>query len=146
MERASRLVRKLKPLKAQLSDAELALRAWPVAVGERIAQHTRAVQLNGEELRVEVNDPLWQSQLRALESQILKNLNEILGDAIVRRLQFVVRIPKRSPAIVNWPGSSEATRDQLPEHGASTGASTGEFIEDPFLRKLYLISKKRQAL
>src|SRR5215471_2594813 len=68
MERASSLVRKLSA--SMITSEELALAAWPDAVGKRIAAHTRAAKLVRTRLVVEVEDAVWQRQLFSLSRQI----------------------------------------------------------------------------
>ena len=113
MERASRLVRKLQRLKLELSDEELARRAWPIAVGEKIARYTRPLQLQNGCLIVEVNDRIWKHQLQTLRDQILKNLTGLLGENVVTGLRFQLQVPRRMPARASWRETS-AEQQELP--------------------------------
>ena len=65
MERAGRVLGKLKLAKQSVSDEELARSAWPAAVGKKIALRTQAVTLVRTRLVVEVEDAVWQRQLWA---------------------------------------------------------------------------------
>jgi predicted nucleic acid-binding Zn ribbon protein len=57
-----------------LSEAE-ALSRWPIAVGELIAKHSRAIRVQGGVLWVEVDHPVWKSELHYRKQQILNILN-----------------------------------------------------------------------
>ncbi|HAX43689.1 MAG TPA: hypothetical protein DCY80_14175, partial [Solibacterales bacterium] len=65
MERAGRLIPKLKG-KAPLTEAELALAAWPAVIGRRLAHRTKAVSFAGGRIVVEVEDALWQRNLEEI--------------------------------------------------------------------------------
>ncbi len=58
----------------RLSEAE-ALGRWEVAVGELIAKHSRAVRVQDSVLWVEVEHPIWRSELHYRKQQILDILN-----------------------------------------------------------------------
>jgi len=49
---------------------------WPDIVGPRIAQHTRATAADADNLFVEVDNPVWQSQLFLMKSEILQRIKE----------------------------------------------------------------------
>ena len=44
---------------------------WTEIVGKRIAQHAQAVGVDAENLYVEVDNPMWQSQLFIMKSMII---------------------------------------------------------------------------
>jgi hypothetical protein len=130
MERASRLISRL-PLPAQsITPEELALAAWPQAVGKTIAAHTRAAKMVRKRLVVEVEDATWQRQLFGLTPQILRNLEKALGPGITEEVEFRVIPRRREPQL--------ATR-AVP----SAPADEADAIEDPILRVLYRASRKR---
>ena len=81
MERASKLIRGLRLSGDVLSAGDLACAAWPQAVGQRIAAHTRACRMVRTRLIVEVEDYIWQRQLFALTPHILNNLKKSFGPA-----------------------------------------------------------------
>jgi len=97
MERAGRLIGKLKldSLTPGLDDPELRARAaWRVAAGKKIAEHTRAVALVRGSLVVEVEDQIWQRQLKTLSGFLVRNLEKALGEALVTDIDFRP-MPKR---------------------------------------------------
>lgn len=118
MERAGRLIPKLK-LSPDIDDPELRARAaWAAAVGKRIARQTRATALVRDTLIVEVSDQVWQRQLATMEQFLLHNIGKALGAAIVKKIDFRPMPARRAPQ------RAEAAR-----------STTG--IQDPILDVLY---------
>ena len=128
MERAGRVIGKLK-LSPELLDPEVRARAaWTPAAGPKVAPHTRAVALVRGTLVVEVNDWVWQKQLNTLRHFLLKNLATVLGEPLVTAIDFRPAPPRRQPQ-----------RAETARPGAQDG------IEDPVLEMLYERSKKRAS-
>ena len=127
MERASSFVRKLS--RGMITPEEMALAAWPDAVGKRIALHTRAAKLVRTRLVVEVEDATWQRNLWSLSGQILRNLQKALGPELVDDLEFRIIPRRREPEIAR--ASIPALIDDA------------EAIADPILRDLYKLSRKK---
>ncbi len=122
MERAGRLIGKLK---LDVDDPELRARAaWKVAAGKKIAEHTRATALVRGSLGVEVEDQIWQRQLKTLSGFLVRNLEKALGEALVTDIDFRP-MPKRRE-----PQRAERARGR-------------EDVEDPVLDMLYRQSRKR---
>src|SRR5579884_3534914 len=96
MERAGRSLTKLKS-SGHIATDEIAIAAWPAAVGKRIASHATAVALVRGNLVVEVEDAIWQKQLFHLRHQILHKIHEVLGDASVTEIEFRLATPRRPP-------------------------------------------------
>lgn len=133
MERAGRLIPKLK-LSPEISDREVRARAaWALAAGPKIARHTKAASLVRGKLIVEVEDITWQRQLATLEHFLLRNLRTALGEAIVESLDF--RPMPRNP---------ERRMPQMAETSRPTG-DIGERIDDPVLAWNYRQSKAAKA-
>ena len=130
MERAGKVIRGLKIGGESLPAEDLVRAAWPQAVGPRIASHTRPVTLHESRLVVEVEDLVWQSQLRTMSGQILGRLKEIAGGDSVRLIEFRLGVPRRMP--------------QRAEAARATG-DEADGIENPDLRRLYKASRKRSA-
>jgi predicted nucleic acid-binding Zn ribbon protein len=122
MERAGRLIGKLK---LDVDDPELRARAaWKVAAGKKIAEHTRAVALVRGSLVVEVEDQIWQRQLKTLSGFLLRNLEKALGEALVTGIDFRPMPKRREP--------------QRAERARGT-----EDVLDPVLDLLYRQARKR---
>ena len=107
-----------------ISAEEVACKAWPAAVGKRLAAHTRArrVWWARTKLVVHVEDAVWQKQLFCLSRQILRNLIRILGPGLVDDVEFRV-IPRRI--------EPQRAATTLPLFDDANG------IEDPVLRGIY---------
>jgi predicted nucleic acid-binding Zn ribbon protein len=119
MERAGRLIAKLK-LSPELADPEARARAaWKVAAGKKIAGHTLAAALVRDTLIVEVEDIVWQRQLASLEHFLLRNLAEALGEPLVKKIDFRSMPPRRRP------------------QRAETARPSSEKINDPVLDLVY---------
>src|SRR5271169_6784662 len=76
---------------------EAPLLAWPLACGFAVAERTRAVAFVDGVLRVEVSDPGWQRELKALASRYLPALNRYSVQA-VNRIEFVIAESKNAGA------------------------------------------------
>jgi predicted nucleic acid-binding Zn ribbon protein len=68
-------------LAKRIGEAE-ALGRWEIAVGPAIAKHTRAIRVQDEVLWVEVDHPIWKSELHHRKRQILELLNTGRGDSL----------------------------------------------------------------
>jgi predicted nucleic acid-binding Zn ribbon protein len=124
MERASKTLAQMR-LGTALSPQDLAIHAWPAAVGKKIAAHTRAVRLVGSTLVAEVEDAVWERQLSVLRPHIVKNIEKSLGPGRVDRVEFYVRPPRRAP------------------QRAARSADEADGIEDPVLRGIYRAARKK---
>jgi len=126
MERAGRLIGKMK-LSPGVADPETRARAaWPAAAGKKIAEHTRATVLVRGALVVEVEDLVWQRQLNALRHFLLRNLREVLGEQTVSDIDFRP-MPRR----------------MAPQRAAVRKQDDG--ILDPVMGMLYRQSKKKET-
>jgi predicted nucleic acid-binding Zn ribbon protein len=131
MERAGRLIPKLK-LSPEMADPETRARAaWALAAGETIARHTRAASLVRGALIVEVEDYTWQRNLAGFESSLLRNLREALGEAIVASLDFR---PMRN--------RGELPPRRQPQR-AQSARPDSDLVGDPVLDWLYRQSKAK---
>lgn len=128
MERVGRVLGKLEMSRQGVTDEQLALAAWPVAIGKKLAQRTRAVSLVRTRLVIEVEDTVWQRQLFALRGQIIDRLQGVSGRPIVAELEFRVAIPRREPG-----------RAAAPERAADEA----DDIRNPMLRRIYVASRKK---
>jgi predicted nucleic acid-binding Zn ribbon protein len=132
MERASRLLGKLKFPGDSVSSEELACAAWSATVGARIAKHARAERLVRTKLIVGVDDAIWGRQLFAMSRMILSRIAENLGEGLIDDLEFRIAPQKRGPQ------RAEQSTAARPEDEA-------DGIEDRNLRRLYLASRKKET-
>ena len=140
MERAGKTLGKLRIKAVNINGVKsyhLAPKAWSTAVGKTIAAHSQAVFLDGRRLIVETEDAIWLAQLRSLERHILERISAVVGAGMVSELEFRVAAPKRmpqmAPAGVGGAGSLAV--------GSSQDEADG--IQDPVMRRLYLISRRK---
>ena len=130
MDRASKLIRALHLPGDTITTEELARAAWPGAVGKKVAAHTRPIRMVRTSLIVEVDDRTWQRNLFSLTPFILANLEKTLGRGAVGDLEFRI-VPRRieprraAQSLPLWP------------------ADEAQGIEDPVLRSIYRLSRKK---
>jgi predicted nucleic acid-binding Zn ribbon protein len=131
MDRAGRVLGQLQLASRGVTAEELAIGAWPAAVGKKIARKTRAIGLVRSRLVVEVEDAVWQKQLWVLRGQILSSLQNVLGNESVSQLEFRVAVKRRQP------GREET-------HGAGvSGTDEADAIADPIFRNLYRAARRK---
>lgn len=83
------LPRVLKSMNFETRFKELELiRRWPEIVGEKIAQHARAININEANLFVTVDNPLWQAQLFLLKNTIINRFNKL--GANLKDIKFII--------------------------------------------------------
>jgi len=128
MERAGRLLARMRLPGVNLTAEQLARAAWPQAVGKRIAAHARPRVLAGSVLIVEVDDEEWQRQLSFLSSQILARLNQILGRELAGRIEFRPGAPRR-----------------MPQRAATAFGHEGKAIADAGMRMAYRSSRRKAS-
>lgn len=133
MERAGRLLSKIKS--DTIRGEDLARKAWPRAVGPKVAARTRAVQLVRDRLVIEADDEMWRKQLIPLTAQIVKRLEGFLGAGIVRDLEFRLGIPRIKPQ----------REVSLPLFDGLAPKDEARRIEDPIFRRLYVASRRQRA-
>lgn len=61
-------------LGARIKESEAVMR-WEAAVGAAIAKHARALKVQDGSLWIEVDHPIWRSELHHRKQQILKAIN-----------------------------------------------------------------------
>jgi hypothetical protein len=132
MERAGRLISRLKLPDGILNPEDLARAAWPVAAGKRIVAHTKVAALVRSTLVIEVEDALWQRNLHALRNFLLRNLKDALGSTLVDDLEFRIAIPRRQPQRAETPRQARLNDE-------------ADRIADPFLQRAYRTSRKKAS-
>jgi predicted nucleic acid-binding Zn ribbon protein len=129
MERASKLIRRLRLPGETITAEELACAAWAQAVGKKIAAHTRPAKLVRTCLVVEVEDRIWQRQLFGLTWQIVRNLERHLGPGLVEDMEFRIVPRRREP---------QRATEALPGLWDEADA-----ITDPVMRGIFKASRKK---
>jgi predicted nucleic acid-binding Zn ribbon protein len=136
MERAARVLQKNKFSKSLLGDEDVVRALWFAAAGKVIHAHTSRVRLVRKTLVVEVEDSIWQRQLRGLSEQILARVRKLTGQEAIADLEFRVGVPRRLPQ-----RSQTATGASAP----ANPADEAEQIRDPMLKKVYQLSRKKAS-
>jgi len=95
---------KYPALRKRLREAE-ALGRWEVAVGPIIAKHSRAIRIQEEVLWVEVDHPVWKTELHHRKRQILDLLNGKIqkDDPPLNDILFLDPRPKAAQAQTHVP-------------------------------------------
>lgn len=65
---------------------------WEELVGETVASHVRPLKLDNAILIIEVDEPMWATQMKFLEADVLKRLNE---GAVSPIKTLEIRVKKR---------------------------------------------------
>lgn len=130
MERAGKSLARMK-LDA-VTPEELACAAWKAVVGKRLVASAWAKSLVRCNLIVEVEDAIWQKQLFHLRYQILPKLCEILGNGIVKDLEFRIATPRRPPQPALTASSSKPVDE-------------ADGIADPGLRRVYRQAREKAS-
>ena len=63
---------------------------WSEVMGSDVAAHTRLVSVRDGLLTVAVDDPIWATQLRYLETAVVTRATGLLGEGVVDRLSVRV--------------------------------------------------------
>ncbi len=85
------LPRVLKQFKLdKILAAQPAVTLWPEIAGPKTAEHTRALEVDGNTLVIVVDSPAWIAQLRYLKPQLLKKISGRVGKGLVLDLRFVL--------------------------------------------------------
>jgi hypothetical protein len=140
MERAARVLRKTQQSRSILDDSQAIEAVWPTAVGRSIARHVSRLRLVRSTLVVDVEDVIWQRQLRSLDGQILERIRLLLPDLAITGLEFRIGLPRREP--------QRAPSAFASAPAASAGSDTddeADRIQDPVLKKVYQISRRKAS-
>jgi hypothetical protein len=135
MERAARVANDSQISKNLLAEEDLIRASWTAAVGKIVASHTSRLRLVRSTLIVEVEDAIWQRQLFTMSSQIVSRLRKVTGSPLVTDVEFRIGVPRREPQRAPAAHATPLTPDQP--------ADEAERIQDPVLKKVYRLSRKK---
>lgn len=107
---------------------------WPRIVGPGVARHTRATEVRGSVICVEVDSSVWMNELAAIKSTLLEKVNALLdeGAAPITDIRF------RQVSLIGSPNppSPEPEPPVLDEAAAGIVRTTVEPVKDDHLRSL----------
>jgi predicted nucleic acid-binding Zn ribbon protein len=63
---------------------------WADIVGRRVAEHARAIRVDGGRLFVEVDSSVWSQELTLMKRTILKQINDRIGRKAIDNIHFVL--------------------------------------------------------
>lgn len=64
------------------------VQSWQEVVGPTIASYTRNVYVKGQVLHVQLSSPVLRQELMMCRKQLIKNLNEKVGAAVIAEIIF----------------------------------------------------------
>lgn len=76
---------------------------WADMVGDTVAANVQPVKLSDTTLKVVVDDPGWASQMKWMAADVLKRLEQGLGEGVVTSIDVTVANPGRSRRTSNNP-------------------------------------------
>jgi predicted nucleic acid-binding Zn ribbon protein len=72
-------------------DAYRVFSVWKDIVGEKMADHTKPVRINERVLYVEVDDPLWLTQLKYMKVDILNKIDMRIKKGVLKDVRFYLK-------------------------------------------------------
>ena len=127
---------------AEVAEAA-ALAAWKHAAGDGLKEHAVALKLEDRTLTVAVADPIWQKQLTSMRGQMLFRVNSILGQPLVRALDFVIDPKLVKPRVEREQPEAELDNEVPIELWSAANAIHDKELRKSFL-KTALLSLKRK--
>ncbi len=139
------LFRALPALLKQFEDNDLVreavvFAAWRKVAGPSLRRHAVATGFGDERLYVATADPTWQRHLEQLAGQMIFRLNSVLGQAVVRYIEFRV-----DAASVNRELAAGDDLDRIDSEKALAEVNekmrnSAEGIKDDELRRRFLLA------
>jgi predicted nucleic acid-binding Zn ribbon protein len=72
-------------------DAYKVFHMWSDLVGDRIASHTRPQRIDRDTLFVEVDDPLWLTQLKYMKIDLLGKIDVMVKKGAIKDVRFYLK-------------------------------------------------------
>lgn len=98
---------------------------WEEVAGPAVAKKTAAVRVAGDVLYVDVDSPVWASQLTFMKADLLERINSRIGEEVLRDIRFRSRSIKRqtaAPEIAEGNVLQRAIQGTRPEKGDEQAA------------------------
>lgn len=64
---------------------------WIKVAGKNIALHTTPLYIKGKKLFIEVDSPIWSTQLNYLKNQIIETINNYYDMDIIKNIFFSIK-------------------------------------------------------
>lgn len=87
---------KMNPSLAEGLEEARILGLWAEVVGPAIAKRSRATELRGKKIVVEVDHPVWKQQLLTNKNVVLKKYEDVLGRPLITDLILKNSSPQKS--------------------------------------------------
>lgn len=84
------------------------LARWGELVGHEIAEHCHAEAFDNSTVQIRCDSTAWATNLRLMAPQLIRTLNERLGDGVVTRLEI------KGPAAPSWKKGYRTVRGRGP--------------------------------
>jgi predicted nucleic acid-binding Zn ribbon protein len=62
---------------------------WPEIAGQKIAEETEAIRVDGDTLVVRVQKAAWRQQLSFLRMELVEKLNSKIGKGYIKDIRFI---------------------------------------------------------
>ena len=63
---------------------------WPEIAGRGIAEHSRAIRVQGKKLFVEVESSVWAQELSLMKPRIMREIDARIGKDVIENVHFVL--------------------------------------------------------
>lgn len=137
----------------KISKADSVLRLWKKAVGEKIASHSRIIDISNGNLLVETDHPGWSQQILFRKKRILEDLNRSIPEFDIKNLLVRIRSSgeRRNPENEGKTGEffsglavqkDESDQNDIPDY-KETGNAEDLSVQFAKLRKI--LEKKESA-
>jgi predicted nucleic acid-binding Zn ribbon protein len=70
--------------------------AWPEIIGTALAPHTRVRSVRAGECTIEVDGPVWATQIRYRTNEVLQRAEARVGGGVIHTIRVVVTPPRNA--------------------------------------------------
>ena len=140
------LIKTLPAVLRAAGDSELVAEAacfaaWNHTVGEGLRNNVVPLAFEQRTLVVAVRDSIWQRQLKSMVGQLISRVNAVLGQQLVKTIEFRIQPESIAKAELEKPDSNK-TMPAVPEELLFAAGR----ISDPKLRRAFLGAAGKRLL
>ena len=118
--------------------------AWKFAAGDQLKGHAVPLKFEAGTLTVSVADAIWRRQLHTMRGQLLFRVNSILGQPLVRTLEFQVNPEIAAARAEQEKAKSEPVDNEVPlELWSAANAIKDKELRKRFLKTALLALKRK---